>query len=90
MVTTEPLNFIPVLLGTDSNVYGMARSFHEAYGVKSVAVGKARLSATSDSRIVTVEAVEPNLEEDAVFLRHAHSLCRALSRQGAAAGALRG
>ena len=67
MVTTEPLNFIPVLLGTDSNVYGMARSFHEAYGVKSVAVGKARLSATSDSRIVTVEAVEPNLEEDAVF-----------------------
>ena len=53
MVTTA-LNFIPVLLGTGSNVYGMARSFHEAYGVKSIAVGKARLSATSDNRIVTV------------------------------------
>lgn len=67
MDTTESLDFLPVLLGTDSNVYGMARSFHEAYGVKSVAVGKARLIATSDSKIVTVEAVEPNLEDDAVF-----------------------
>ncbi|MBR2339171.1 MAG: ATP-grasp domain-containing protein [Clostridia bacterium] len=60
-------NFIPVLLGSDVNVYGMARSFHEAYGLHSVAVGKGRLGATSNSRIVTVEVVEPRLEEDEVF-----------------------
>ncbi len=59
--------FIPVLLGSDMNVYGMARSFHEAYGITSVAVGKGRLGATSNSRIVSVEVVEPRLEEDEVF-----------------------
>ena len=61
--------FIPVLLGSDMNVYGMARSFHEAYGMASVAIGKGRLGATSNSRIVTVEVVEPRLEEDEVFCK---------------------
>ena len=61
--------FIPVLLGSDVNVYGMARSFHEAYGIRSVAVGKGRLGATSNSRIVSVEVVEPRLEEDEVFCK---------------------
>lgn len=60
-------NFVPVLLGSDVNVYGMARSFHEAYGICSVAIGKGRLGATSNSKIVTVEVVEPRLEEDEVF-----------------------
>lgn len=62
-------DFLPVLLGSDVNVYGMARSFHEAYGIKSVAVGKGRLNATSNSKIVTVECVEPNLEDDDVFCK---------------------
>ncbi len=61
--------FVPVLLGSDVNVYGMARSFHEAYGLHSVAIGKGRLGATSNSRIVTVEVVEPRLEEDEVFCK---------------------
>ena len=32
--------FVPLLLGADINVYSMARAFHEAYGVKTVAYGK--------------------------------------------------
>ena len=35
--TDQP--FVPLLLGGDINVYSMARAFHEAYGVKTVAYG---------------------------------------------------
>ncbi len=59
---------MPVLLGSDINVYGMARSFHEEYGINSVAVGKAILPVCKNSRIVSVECVEPRLEEDDVFV----------------------
>ncbi|MBQ1984968.1 MAG: ATP-grasp domain-containing protein, partial [Clostridia bacterium] len=61
-------DFLPVLLGSDINVYGMARSFHEAYGYKSVAVGKGMLPATMNSHIVEIQKVEPRLEEDEVFV----------------------
>lgn len=61
-------DFLPVLLGSDINVYGMARSFHEAYGICSVAVGKGILPACANSKIVKVEKVEPRLEEDDVFV----------------------
>lgn len=62
-------NFIPVLLGSDVNVYGMARSFHEEYQIPSVAIGKGALMATANSRIVKVAVVEPRLEEDDVFCK---------------------
>lgn len=63
----QTIDFLPVLLGSDVNVYGMARSFHEEYGIASVAIGKGRLNATSNSKIVSVEVVEPNIEDDKVF-----------------------
>ena len=62
-------DFIPVLLGSDINVYGMARSFHEAYGYKSLAIGKAVLGPCKNSNIVQVSVVEPNLEDDQVFVK---------------------
>ena len=36
----ESLNFQPLLFGGDINVYSVARAFHEAYGVRSIAFGK--------------------------------------------------
>lgn len=61
-------DFLPVLLGSDINVYGMARSFHEAYGINSVAVGKGILPVCTNSGIVQVKVVEPRLEEDEIFV----------------------
>ena len=47
--------FTPILLGSDINVYGMARSFNEAYGIKVKAMADAQLAATRYSKIFDVE-----------------------------------
>ncbi|MEE1115048.1 MAG: ATP-grasp domain-containing protein [Eubacterium sp.] len=60
---------IPVLLGADLNCYNVARAFHEAYGVKSYAFGRYKVSATMYSRIIDFTE-EPGMEKDEVMLRH--------------------
>ncbi|MBR6530231.1 MAG: ATP-grasp domain-containing protein [Clostridia bacterium] len=59
---------LPVILGSDQNAYGIARSFYEAYGVKSVILARRALSATSESHIVHYAVLEERLEEDEVFV----------------------
>lgn len=61
-------DFLPVLLGSDANVYGMARSFHEKYNLKSVAISKTIFTATVDTTIIDF-ILEKNLEEPDVFLK---------------------
>ncbi len=58
--------FLPVILGTDANAYGLARSFFEEYQVKSLAVGKVPLIETKNSKIVNVK-IYKNLTEQEVF-----------------------
>lgn len=58
----------PVLLGSDFNVYGMARSFHEAYNVTSIALAGAQLTPTKFSSIVDVH-VQPNFHHPDVFIQ---------------------
>ena len=62
-------DFLPVLLGSDANVYGMARSFYQQYGITSVAVCKGALVATANSKLVHIAVLEPRLEEDDVFVK---------------------
>ena len=61
--------FLPVLLGSDANVYGMARSFYMKYGIPSACVCKRRLIATQNTRLLSHVVVEPRLEEDEVFVK---------------------
>lgn len=63
------LKFQPVLLGSDANVYGMARSFYTQYGVVSDAVCKGVLVACRNTRLVRIAVCEPDLENDEVFVR---------------------
>ena len=70
-------DLLPVLLGSDANVYGMARSFYMEYGVTSLAIGKGALAATANSKLVKVAVIEPDLEDDAVFVRTLTGFARA-------------
>lgn len=45
-------DFRPVLLGTDLGVYSIARSFHEAYGVRSIVVSNQLRGPIDHSRIL--------------------------------------
>ncbi|WP_242511520.1 hypothetical protein [Pengzhenrongella frigida] len=47
---TAPL--LPVILGADIGVYALARSFHEAYGVRSIVVSGAALGPVARSQII--------------------------------------
>ncbi|MGX9136001.1 carboxylate--amine ligase [Rummeliibacillus sp. JY-2-4R] len=57
--------FLPILIGSDMNAYGMARAFYEAYGIKSIVVGKSHLTATQNSRILHFKQA-PKIKENFV------------------------
>ncbi len=47
-------DFVPIILGTNINTYNQARSLHEAFGVRSLALGRFPLRETAHSAIVDV------------------------------------
>ncbi len=61
-------HILPVLLGADLNCYHLARSFHQAYSVRSRVFGRYPLGETSHSKILDFTAVE-GLEDSNVLLR---------------------
>ena len=60
--------FIPVLLGSDINTYSMSRAFYEAYGVRSIVIGKAGTGPRSDSRILDFRQVA-ELDTEGIFIK---------------------
>ena len=65
---SQPIEFQPILLGSDINVYGMARSFHEEFGITSIALSASQLAPTKYSKIVDVKC-HPNFDQEEVFIK---------------------
>ncbi len=64
----EVQEFIPVLFGSDRNVYGMAIGFYEQYQVRSIAVCKTGYSETKFSKIIDIYQ-NKDIEKKEVFLK---------------------
>ncbi len=64
--------FVPLLLGADINVYSMARAFHEAYGVRTVAYGMYPSGPCYGSAIIDYRVSARNDEPEKVLenVRH--------------------
>ncbi len=72
-------DFLPIILGTDSNAYGMAKAFHMAYGIKSLVVGQGALFTTSGSKILTIRII-PDFSNPDNFAQHLESLATELKQ----------
>ena len=57
----------PVILGGDIGAYSLARTFHEAYGVRSVVVSSASTGLVRDS-VATANVVEPRIDDGAAVV----------------------
>lgn len=62
------VDFLPILLASDINVYSMARAFHEEYGVKSLVIARASSNIIANSKIIVYKEV-PELDKTDVFLK---------------------
>ncbi len=60
--------FLAVALGGDMNCYGVARTFYEAYGIRTVMIGRMPVFPTAHSNLVE-RYYEPNLLQDKPLLR---------------------
>ncbi|WP_407892368.1 carboxylate--amine ligase [Lacticaseibacillus sp. N501-2] len=72
---SENQSFTPVLLGSDMNVYGMARSFHELTGQVVDVYAKVQLAPTRFSKIVNVHLI-PDFDSDPTFIEHMNEIAK--------------
>ncbi len=66
-MTTIKKDFIPVLLGGDLNLYGMARSFYELTNKPVRVIASAQIAPTKYSSILDIEYVS-NFDSDPTFI----------------------
>ena len=61
--------FLPIIIGSDENAYGMARAFHEKYDIISTIICKQVYRATRYSKIVEIRLID-NLDEENIFIKN--------------------
>ncbi|MBS1473629.1 MAG: ATP-grasp domain-containing protein [Massilimaliae sp.] len=64
----EEREFLPVILGGDITTYSLARSFHEEYHIKSIAISMQKNWLNSYSGIIE-NIIVPNMHREEVFIR---------------------
>lgn len=64
----EEREFLPVILGGDITTYSLARSFHEEYHIKSIAISMQKNLLNSYSGIIE-NIIVPNMHREEVFIR---------------------
>lgn len=69
-----------VLLGSDENVYGFAKSFNKHYGVKPIALATLILDATKYSKIVDI-IVDPRLHDEEHLILELINLAKKLKKE---------
>ncbi len=62
-------DFMAVALGGDMNCYGVARTFYEAYGLRTVMLGRAPVFPTAGSSLFSDKLYDADLLEDDVLIR---------------------
>lgn len=70
---SKELEFIPVILGGDITTYSLARSFHEEYGIKSIAISTVKNWLNSYSSIID-NIIEPDMNSEDTFMKRLISL----------------
>ena len=63
----EEREFVPVILGGDITTYSLARSFHEEYHIKSIAISMQKNWLNSYSAIIE-NLIVPNMHQEEIFL----------------------
>ena len=63
----EKQEFLPIILGSDENAYGMARAFHEKYGIKPTLMCKLVYPAARYSKILDIVKIA-DLDREDIFV----------------------
>lgn len=73
-------NILPVILGGDITAYSLARSFHEAYNLKSLVVSQVSSHLCADSTIL-VNIIVPHMDVEGIFTFELEKIAKAHPKQ---------
>lgn len=67
MINFKKQEVIPILLGVDMSAYGVARSFHEKYGIFSLVLGEEYFFHTMNTKILKLRIIDNLQDEEVLF-----------------------